>query len=309
MNALDRALNSINLIIKAAEEDEDIINDLPEDMPGAESLQAFIDEYEKKLAKLLRKQMKYYVDAINKYGAAEEIVTEDILSYLDDELFVNDDFESDMASLSEEMLIAIILVLCEIIMEAIDPDVLFEELSGTTATTVSAWAVQLAAFLFLTTSNGIISAVTSAITGNLTLSAVTTAIQDLWVFGRNRAASLAQNEVLTALSISQQESYAQSPAVTGKVWVHTDRQEGDPRANHQKMDGVEKGVLEEFEIIDSDETCMYPREDKLSPAERYHCNCVIFPAVDGETLKLSKEVKEALREEYLAERRLSQMLS
>ncbi|MGH1093283.1 phage minor head protein [Bacillus mycoides] len=304
MNALDRALNSINLIIKAAEEDEDIANDMPNDMPGAESLQAFIDEYEKKLAKLFRKQMKYYFDAINNYGAAEDIVTEDILSYLEDELFVSDDFESDMASLSEEMLIAIILVLCEIIMEAIDPDILFEELSGT-ATTVSAWAVQLAAFLFLTTRNGIISAVTSAITGNLTLSAVTTAIQDLWIFGRNRAASLAQNEVLTALSISQQESYAQSPAVTGKVWIHTDRQEGDPRANHQKMDGVEKCVLEEFEIIDSDETCMYPREDKLSPAERYYCNCVIFPVVDGKTLKLSKEVKESLREEYLAERRLS----
>ncbi|MDO8159637.1 hypothetical protein FKQ51_20220 [Bacillus toyonensis] len=305
MNALDRALNSINLIIKAAEKDEDIINELPDDMPGAESLQAFIDEYEKKLAKLLRKQMNYYFDAVNNYGAAEDIVTEDILSYLEDELFASDDFESDMSSLSEEMLIAIILVLCETIMEAIDSDVLFEELSGTVATTVSEWSIQLAAFLFLATRNGIINAVTTAITGNLTISAVATAIQDLWVFGRNRAASLAQNEILTALSISQQESYSQSPAVTGKVWIHTDRQEGDPRANHQNMDGIEKGVFEEFEIIDSDETCMYPREDKLSPVEKYNCNCVIFPVIDGKTLKLSKEVKEALREEYLAERRLS----
>ncbi|MDY7964981.1 phage minor head protein [Bacillus thuringiensis] len=304
MNALDRALDSISLIIKSVEEDEDILNSVPNDMPGAESLQAFIDEYEKKLAKLLRKQMKYYVDAINKYGAAEDVVTEDLLTYLDDELFVNDDFESDMASLSEEMLFAIILVLCEIAMEAIDPDIPFEELSGTAATAVRSWAIQLASFLFLTTRNGIISAITTAITGNLTLSALTTAIQDLGVFGRNRAASLAENEVLTALSISQQESYAQSPAVTGKVWVHTDRQEGEPRANHQKMDGVEKGVFEEFEIIDSDETCMYPREPKLSPTERMHCNCVIFPVVNGETLKLSKEVKAALREEYLAERRL-----
>nr|WP_088325941.1 phage minor head protein [Bacillus cereus] len=304
MNALDRALNSINLIIKAAEEDENIANDLPNDMPGANSLQAFIDEYEKKLAKLLRKQMKYYYDSINSYGAADSVVTEDLLSYLEFDLFTNDDFESEMSTLSEEMLIAIIIVLCGIIMEGIDPDILFEELADTTISAITAWSINLAALLFLATRNGIMAAVTTAITGGATLSALAIAIQDLWLFGRKRAANVATNEVLTALSIAQQESYSQSPAVTGKMWVHTDRQEGDPRANHQKMDGVEIPVDYEFQIIDSDETCMYPRESKLSPAERINCNCVVFPIVDGYTLRLSKEDKEAIRQAYLAERRL-----
>lgn len=303
MSALDRALNSINLIIKAATEDEDITSGFPEDMPGADSLQGFIDDYEKKLAKLLREQLKYYYDAINSYGAAEDIVTEDVLTYVEDDLFINDVFESNMANLSNEMLLMIVIALCEIIMEAIDPDILFEELSGTAATSISNWAIQLASFLFLATRNGILGAVTAAITGGLTFTALTTALQDLWVFGRSRAASIAENEVLTGLSMAQQESYGQSPAVDGKMWVHTMRQGGDPRGNHVQMDGMEIAVDEEFEIIDSDETCMYPREPKLSPAERMNCNCVVFPVVNGETIRLSQEDKEALRQQYLAERR------
>ncbi|TSI19932.1 hypothetical protein FOT98_08850 [Bacillus sp. HY001] len=290
--------------MKSATDNNDIADDLPEDMPGADNLQDFIEEYEKKLAKLLRKQLKYYNKAISEYGAGEDIVSEDILILFEDDLFVNDTFESDMADLSNEVLISIIIALCGIIMEAIDPDILFEELSEQTEADVNAWGVQLAALLFLVTRNGILGAVTAAITGSLTLTALSTAIQDLWAFSRSRATTIAKNEVLIALSIAQQESYGQSPAVTGKLWVHTNRQEGDPRANHVQMDGIEIAVDEEFEIIDSDETCMYPREPKLSAGEKINCNCVVFPVVDGETLRLSQEDKEALRQEYLAERRL-----
>ncbi|MFI8709950.1 phage minor head protein [Bacillus sp. NPDC077411] len=303
MNKLKKLLLSINRIVKAAE--DDIAQELPEDMPGADNLQTFMNEYEKKIAKLLRKQMKYYYDAINQYGEADEVVTDALLTYFEEELFINDIFEADMSTLTEETFMVIIAVLCAIIMEAVDPDILFEELSGTIQTEVSNWSLQLAAFLFLTTRNGIISTIASAITSNLTLSALATLIKDLSVFNRSRASSIAQNEVLTALSMAQQESYSQSPAVTGKMWVHTDRQEGDPRANHVKMDSVEATVDEEFEIADSTETCMYPREPKLSAAERINCNCVIFPVVDGKTLRLSKEDKEAIREQYLAERRIN----
>ncbi|MEI5986470.1 phage minor head protein [Sphingobacterium sp. PU5-4] len=289
--------------MKAADTDGNISDDLPDDMPGADSLQEFFEEYEKKLAKLLRKQMKYYCKALSAYGA-EDIVSEEILNLFEEDLFINDTFENDMANLSNEVLLPIIIALCVIIMESLDPDILFEELSERTEADVTEWGVTLAAFIFLATRNGILGAISVAITGNLTVSALITALQDLRVFSRGRASSIAKNEVLTALSIAQQESYGQSPAVTGKMWVHTDRQEGNPRANHQKMDGVEVPVDEEFEIEDSNETCMFPRETKLSPAERMHCHCVIFPVIDGLTIVLSKEDKEALRQQYIAERRL-----
>lgn len=293
----------LNAILKSADTDGNISDDLPDDMPGADSLQSFFEEYEKKLAKLLRKQMKYYCKALSAYGAAD-IVSEEILNLFEEELFINDTFENDMANLSNEVLLPIIIALCEIIMESLDPDILFEELSERTEADVTEWGVTLAAFIFLATRNGILGAISVAITGNLTVSALITALQDLRVFSRGRASSIAKNEVLTALSIAQQESYGQSPAVTGKMWVHTDRQEGNPRANHQKMDGLEVPVDEEFEIEDSAETCMFPREPKLSPAERMNCNCVIFPVIDGLTIVLSKEDKEALRQQYIAERRL-----
>ncbi|HIE6656596.1 TPA: phage minor head protein [Bacillus anthracis] len=303
MESINRALHVLNAILKAADTDGNISDDLPNDMPGADSLQSFFEEYEKKLAKLLRKQMKYYYKALSAYGA-EDIVSEEILNLFEEDLFINDTFENDMANLSNEVLLPIIIALCEIIMESLDPDILFEELSEQTEADVTEWGVTLAAFIFLATRNGILGAISVAITGNLTVSALITALQDLRVFSRGRASSIAKNEVLTALSIAQQESYGQSPAVTGKMWVHTDRQEGNPRANHQKMDGVEVPVDEEFEIEDSNETCMFPREPKLSPAERMHCHCVIFPVIDGLTIVLSKEDKEALRQQYIAERRL-----
>ncbi|HFK1513663.1 MULTISPECIES: phage minor head protein [Bacillus cereus group] len=303
MESINRALHVLNTILKAADTDGNISDDLPDDMPGADSLQGFFEEYEKKLAKLLRKQMKYYCKALSAYGA-EDIVSEEILNLFEEDLFINDTFENDMANLSNEVLLPIIIALCEIIMESLDPDILFEELSEQTEASVTEWGVTLAAFLFLATRNGILGAISVAITGNLTVSALITALQDLQVFSRGRASSVAKNEVLTALSIAQQESYGQSPAVTGKMWVHTDRQEGNPRGNHQRMDGLEMPVDEEFEIEDSDETCMFPREPKLSPAERMHCHCIIFPVIDGLTIVLSKEDKEALRQQYIAERRL-----
>ncbi|MGG4306090.1 phage minor head protein [Bacillus wiedmannii] len=303
MESINRALQVLNAILKAADTDGNISDDLPDDMPGAESLQGFTEEYEKKLAKLLRKQMKYYCKALSAYGA-EDIVSEEILTLFEEDLLINDTFENDMANLSNEVLLPIIIALCEIVMESLDPDILFEELSEQTEAAVTEWGVTLAAFLFLATRNGILGAISVAITGNLTISALITALQDLRVFSRGRASSVAKHEVLTALSIAQQESYGQSPAVTGKMWVHTDRQEGTPRANHQKMDGVEVPVDEEFEIENSDETCMFPREPKLSPGERMNCHCVIFPVIDGLTIVLSKEDKEALRQQYIAERRL-----
>ncbi|AXT13709.1 hypothetical protein D0U03_15455 [Bacillus velezensis] len=51
------------------------------------------------------------------------------------------------------------------------------------------------------------------------------------------------------------------------------------------------GVDEEFKIPGSSETSMYPRDTKLSAAERVHCHCVLSSVVDNEVLGLSAEEK------------------
>ncbi|KAB2400697.1 hypothetical protein F8172_00005, partial [Bacillus cereus] len=143
MESINRALQVLNTILKATDTDRNISDDLPNDMPGVDSLQDFFEEYEKKLAKLLRKQMKYYCKALSVYEA-EEVVSEAILTLFEEDLFLNDTFESDMANLSNEVLLPIIIALCQIIMEYLDPDILFEELSEQTEADVTTWGITLA---------------------------------------------------------------------------------------------------------------------------------------------------------------------
>lgn len=59
-------------------------------------------------------------------------------------------------------------------------------------------------------------------------------------------------------------------------------------------------VDEEFKIPGSSETSMYPRDTKLSAAERVSCQCVLSPVVDNKVLGLSAEEKEKIRREALA---------
>ncbi|MEC0777595.1 hypothetical protein P8897_22205, partial [Bacillus licheniformis] len=55
------------------------------------------------------------------------------------------------------------------------------------------------------------------------------------------------------------------------------------------------GVDEEFVIPGSGETCMHPRDSKLSAKERVNCHCVLSPVVDNNILGLSAEEKEKIR--------------
>ncbi|WP_242249358.1 phage minor head protein [Bacillus cereus group sp. BfR-BA-01328] len=296
MNTTERLLKSINLILK--ENSEDIADDLPEDLPGASELQDFIDEFEKKIAKLLREQKKYYVDAIKAYGEKDDIVNEELLSYLVDDLFVNDKFNGEMASLTNETFVAVVSLVTAIIMESVDPDILFEEMSEGTEQDISEWSKQLALYMNNTTSNALEKEITTAANEGKTIAAVLIAIKGLSVFERRRAANVAIDEILTAFSMGQQESYLQSPAVEKKKWLHTAGTK-HPRQNHIQMSGTIVAVDEAFHIAGSSETCMYPRDGNLSPKERRNCQCVAVPVINDEIIRMSKKDKESLRQDFL----------
>lgn len=296
MNTTERLLKSINLILK--ENLEDIADDLPEDLPGASELQDFIDEFEKKIAKLLREQKKYYVDAIKDYGEKDDIVNEELLSYLVDDLFVNDKFNGEMESLTNETFVAVVSLIAAIIMESVDPDILFEEMSEGTEQDISEWSKQLTLYMNNTTSNALEKEITTAADEGETIAAVLIAIKGLAVFERRRAANIAIDEILTAFSMGQQESYLQSPAVEKKKWLHTAGTK-HPRQNHIQMSGTIVPVDEVFHIAGSSETCMYPRDGNLSPKERRNCQCVAVPVINDEIIRMSKKDKESLRQDFL----------
>lgn len=119
-------------------------------------------------------------------------------------------------------------------------------------------------------------------------------------FDKERARTMALTEVLADSSAAQHESYVQSPAVKKKKWRHIRGKKNNPRENHIALDGTVIGVDEEFQILGSSETCMFPRDPKLSAGERINCHCVLSPVVDSKILGLSAKDKEEIRIEALA---------
>lgn len=75
--------------------------------------------------------------------------------YLVDDLFVNDKFNGEMASLTNETFVAVVSLVTAIIMESVDPDILFEEMSEGTEQDISEWSKQLALYMNNTTSNAL----------------------------------------------------------------------------------------------------------------------------------------------------------
>jgi hypothetical protein len=61
MTKVERLLKAIDEVIKAEEGDDDITAAVP-DFPGLDKIPKYVDDYEKKLAKLLRNQRKYFLN-------------------------------------------------------------------------------------------------------------------------------------------------------------------------------------------------------------------------------------------------------
>lgn len=104
--------------------------------------------------------------------------------------------------------------------------------------------------------------------------------------------------MLRANSVSAQEAYIQSPAVSEKKWRHTGARKNNPRKNHVDMDGQIVPVNETFELIGTDGVTyypMYPRDTILPPSESVNCHCIHQPIVDKEIIGLSIEEREKLQ--------------
>jgi hypothetical protein len=297
MSKLERLLKSLNTIIKTEEEEEDITAQV-EDFPGLDKVPGYIEDYEKKVAKLLRNQRKYFVNGVKSF-VSKDITLAALLIFVTNDLFAEDEFATEMEEATAEFLTLTITELAAEMMEAIDRDVSFEVLSGRTTKWIEEWSKGLAELMKLSTHEALEAELKAAIENGESIQQAELRIKDLPQFDRKRARTTAITEILTASSRSQWEAYNQSPAVTKKRWRHSGSKKNNPRENHEAMDGVEVGVDEEFQIADSTETCQFPRDPSLSAKERVRCHCTMSPVVDKDILGLSKEEKEQLRQEAL----------
>ncbi|MCY8311375.1 phage head morphogenesis protein [Bacillus spizizenii] len=302
MNKTDKLLESLNAFIKKAEEDEmkNLMESVP-DFPGLSKIPKFVEEYEKGIAKLLRRQRKKYLDGLNGFVSKDSKATlEALLVFFTQNLFAEDDFEEEFQELTEGFLQQTIEELAEVIMDSLDPEVPFKALSTKVADWIKGWSEKLAEIMKLNTHEAVENVLTAAIENGSSIQDIELTLKDMPQFDRERARKTAITEVLAASSAAQHESYAQSPAVKKKKWRHSGGKKNNPRENHIDLDGTVIGVDEEFQIPGSGETCMFPRDPKLSAGERVNCHCVLSPVIDNEILGLSADEKEEIRREVLA---------
>ncbi|MCY8307176.1 phage head morphogenesis protein [Bacillus vallismortis] len=302
MNKTDKLLESLTAFIQKAEEDErEKLLEVVPDFPGLSKIPGFVEEYEKGIARLLRRQRKKFLDGLNGFiGKDSKETLEALLVFFTQNLFAEDDFEEEFQELTEGFLQQTVEELAGVIMDSLDPDVPFEALSTRAADWIKGWSEKLAKIMKLNTHEAVESVLTDAIENGSSIQDIELTLKYMPQFDRDRARTTAITEVLAASSAAQHESYAQSPAVTKKKWRHSGGKKNNPRENHIDLDGTVIGVDEEFRIPGSSETCMFPRDPKLSAGERVHCHCVLSPVVDNEILGLTAEKKEEIRREVLA---------
>lgn len=68
MNKTDQLLNSLNVFIRKAEEDDEksLVEVIP-DFPSLTKIPGYVQEYEKKVARLLRSQRKKFLNGLNEF--------------------------------------------------------------------------------------------------------------------------------------------------------------------------------------------------------------------------------------------------
>lgn len=266
MNKTDKLLESLNVFILKAEENQfKQLGEMVPDFPGKSNIPKYVEVYEKGIARLLRRQRKKLLDGLKGFVSKDSNETlEALLVFFTQNLFAEDDFEEEFQELTEGFLQQTIEELAKVIMDSIDPEVPFKVLSTRTVNWIRDWSEKLAQIMKLNTHEAVENILTDAIENGSSIQDIELTLKEMPQFDRERARTTAITEVLAASSAAQHESYAQSPAVKKKKWRHSGGKKNNPRESHINLDGTVIGIDEEFQIPGSSETCMFPRDPKLS---------------------------------------------
>ncbi|WP_374192072.1 phage minor head protein [Bacillus sp. XF8] len=268
-------------------------------------LPGYVEEFEKEIAKLLRKQRRYFINGIKNYTKKDTVEKafriRDIINFVKGSLFGADTFAQSLSKAARKFLDYTMQDMTTAFMNAIDPDIQFKVFSKRTTKWINSWSDKLGKLMQINSHKAVERVLNDGLEKGKGISEISRELEKLPEFDRKRARSTAVTETLAACSASQLESYRQSPAVTGKKWRHSGARKNNPRENHMEYSGTTIPVEDEFELPSSGERCMFPRDSSLSAKERVHCHCVLQPSVDNQILGLSEEEKQKIREETLRE--------
>lgn len=301
MNKTVQLIKSINDFVSKAD-GTDELKDLLKDHPNKDALLVAIEDYETVIGKLLRNQKSDFIKAIKHYteGATTgNPIVSAIVEMILGDVQEADEFDVKMKVASIQFLTSTVPQLTTALMASIDNDIAFNQLSPRTLTWINGWSEDLGKLMKLSTHNNVQKTLLEGIREGKSIDDIVLILQDHPQFNRNRARATAITEVLTANSVSQHEAYTQSPAVTGKTWLHSGGRGITPRPAHVALNDTTIPLDEYFNV--NGFHAMYPRDTELPPSERVYCHCVLAPAVDEAILGLSKDEKEIIRQQVMAE--------
>ena len=301
MNKAVRLIKSINDFVSKADDSAEL-KDLLKDHPNADALLVAIEDYETVIGKLLRNQKKEFINAIRHYtqgATTENPIVSAIVDMIFSDIRETDDFNVKMKSASIAFLTSTVPKLTSALMAAIDKDIAFNQLSPRTLKWIDDWSEELGNLMKLSTHKEVQKTLLEGIEKGLSIQELELMLAEHPQFNRNRARRTAITEVLTANSVSQHEAYMQSPAVVGKTWLHSGPRGIEPRPAHVALHNTTIPLDEYFNVNGYE--ARYPRDTSLPPSERVYCHCVLAPAVDEQILGLSKEEKEIIRQQAMAD--------
>lgn len=301
MNKAAKLIQQINEFVMKADGTQEL-EELLEGHPNKKKIISSINSYETTIGKLLRDQKAEFIAALKLAAEGKSVddpIVQAIADTLMEEVEGKDEFDVKMGTTSSDFLSVTVPDLTSAVMDAIDKDIAFDTLSPRTLEWIDEWSKDLGELMKLTTHENVYNTLRNGIEQGLSIQDIELELREHAQFNRNRARRTAITEVLTANSVSQYEAYIQSPAVTGKTWLHSGPKAIDPRPHHVELDDTTIPLEEEFSV--GNFSARYPRDTLLPASERVYCHCVLAPSVDEEILGLSKEEKEAIREQQMNE--------
>ncbi|MGC5326445.1 HNH endonuclease [Brevibacillus sp. SYSU BS000544] len=295
MEKIKRLLKAIKRIIKG--EDDELLEQLS-DFPNSKDIVNLESEYEKKIAKLLRKERSFFIGQISA-DVSEKTTLDDISTHLKKEVFASDEFDKEMEKVNKTFLGQAVKHFSKTIMGDIDKDVPFVGVSKDANDRIKNWSKELATHVKEYTHQAIERELLLEKATKGSPEAFLRVLRNLPEFDRSRARTIAVTETMTAQGIAEWEAYRQSPAVNGKTWQHSLSGGGMSRPAHVSLSGTTIGTNEEFQV--NGYQAQFPRDPSLPASERVRCRCRLVPSIDQSVLKLPKVEKEKMLRQVIQE--------
>ncbi|MGX6993948.1 hypothetical protein CBF34_07090 [Vagococcus penaei] len=153
----------------------------------------------------------------------------------------------------------------------------YDDITKKTKKEFEKWLRDLPKIMKLSTDNQVSKLIEQAFDEGKGVNWLRARLSESYEFSYARSRTTAITELLTMQSYGAYENIMQTDSVTGAKWRHSGGVK-EPRENHETLDGtiVKKG--NEFDL--GTETCLFPRQPKLSAKERVRCHCWLEPVVD-----------------------------